>query len=39
MVKVFFRNDKTGKEYEVVGMSEDKTEITLKGALRSYKSA
>jgi hypothetical protein len=29
--KVYFRNTKTGRRFEVVGVSPDKTEITLKG--------
>jgi hypothetical protein len=30
-IKIFFKNQKTGKEFQVISINKDKTKITIKG--------
>lgn len=36
MTKVFFKNEKTGKKYEVVKLDKEKSEVTLRGEYAEF---
>lgn len=36
MAKLYFRNEKTGRRYEVLALDKDKGEITLKGEYTEF---
>lgn len=36
MVKLYFRNVKTGKQYEIVRMDKEKNEVTLRGETAEF---
>lgn len=36
MIKLYFKNEKTGKKYEVVKLDKEKSEVTLKGEYAEF---
>lgn len=36
MIKVYFKNEKTGKKYEVVKLDKEKSEVTLRGEYAEF---